>query len=225
MSGGSWKTCRYYRMKSRAKRAAALILMLLFIPTLSLNAYYARFKEQYYRLYHLHYIQYPDDTLENIYYLEKALAAEFCNPLYAIALIENEFQWEKYRYLFMMHINLKLIEQYLFLGNKWNKRNAYFYNAPWKEQNLEALETAESCYRVGIYYWNEALHWAEKANEKRFRFLTLPRVQFWEDEARRIELKTLNYGKTINRELDLLQKVREKFEAMDETTYSITNNE
>jgi hypothetical protein len=118
-----------------------------------------------------------------------------------------------------MHINLKLIEQYLFLGNKWNKRRAYFYNAPWKEQNLESLETAETCYRTALYYWDEALAWAAKAQEKRFRFINLERVQFWEDEAGRIEDKTLDYEKIINRELASLQEVRETFRAMDENTY------
>jgi len=157
--------------------------------------------------------------MENIYWLEKALTADFCNPLYALALIENKTQWEKYRYLFMMHINLKLIEQYLLLGNKWNKRNAYFYNAPWKDQNLESLKTAETCYRTALFYWKEAIQWAEKANDKRFRFINLERVQFWEDEAARIADGSLNYQKTIERELALLQKVREQFEAMDENTY------
>ncbi|GHV83366.1 hypothetical protein AGMMS50212_07060 [Spirochaetia bacterium] len=166
-------------------------------------------------LYHLHLIQYPDDTMENIYWLEKALAADFCNPLYANALIENETQWEKYRYLFMMHINLKLIEQHIILGNKWNKRNAYFYNAPWKEQNLDSLNTAETCYKTALYYWKDAVMWAEKANEKRFRFLNLERVQFWEDEAFRMQKGSLDYEKILTRELKLLQNVREKFEAMD----------
>jgi hypothetical protein len=188
--------------------------LLLITAVIPLNAYYVTYKEQYYRLYHLHYIQYPDDTMENIYWLEKATKADFCNPLYALALIENETQYEKYRYLFNMHINLKMIEQYLFLGNKWNKRRAYFYNAPWKEQNLESLETAENCYRAALHYWTDAAQWAAKARERRFYFITLPRVQFWEDEALRIETGSLDYEKIISRELALLQKVRERFEAM-----------
>jgi hypothetical protein len=202
------------------KRVKYIALGLFLALGLSpLNAYYVTYKEQYYRLYHLHYIQNPDDTLENIYWLEKALKADFCNPLYALALIENKEQWEKYRYLFMMHLNLKMIEQYLFLGNKWNKRNAYFYNAPWKEENLESLETAETCYRTALYYWKEALAWAAKAGERRFRFVNLERVQYWEDEAGRIGDKTLDYEKIIGRELALLQEVRESFLAMDENTY------
>jgi len=193
------------------------VFLLTFIAAVSIpvNSYFVTYKEQYYRLFHIHHNQYPDDTMENIYWLEQAMKADFANPLYALALIENEIQWEKYRYLFNMHINIKLIEQYLFLGNKWNKRNAYFYNAPWKDQNLESLETAETCYRTALYYWDEALKWYEKANEKRFRWINLQRVQFWEDEVFRIEKGTLDYGKTIRRELALLQKVREKFQAME----------
>jgi hypothetical protein len=197
-------------------------LILAFVPALAprLDAYYVTYKEQYYRLYHLHYIQYPDDSIENIYWLEKALAADFCNPLWALTKIENEIQWEKYRYLFMMHINLKLIEQHLLLGNKWNKRNAYFYNAPWRDQNLESLETAETCYRAALSYWNDAVAWAEKARENRFRFINVENVQYWEDEAYRIlDEKTLDYEKVITRELNRLQQVRERFEAMDENTY------
>jgi hypothetical protein len=192
----------------------AVLSIILSSALIPLNAYYVTYKEQYYRLYHLHLIQYPDDTMENIYWLEKAIQADFCNPLYALALIENETQYEKYRYLFNMHLNLKLIEQYLFLGNKWNKRRAYFYNAPWKKQNLESLETAETCYRTALYYWDAATEWAEKARQKRFYFIVLPKVQFWEDEAHRIENGELDYRKIITRELALLQKVRERFQEM-----------
>ncbi|MDR0383556.1 MAG: hypothetical protein LBH50_06170 [Spirochaetaceae bacterium] len=203
------------------KTAIAFIagITLIFNCALPLDAYIVRYKEQFYRLYHLHHIQYPDDTMENIYWLEKALAADFCNPLYSEALIENETQWEKYRYLFMMHINLKLIEQYILLGGKWNKRNAFFYNAPWKEQNLDSLNTAETCFRTALYYWNDAKAWAEKALDRRFRFINLQRVQFWEDEASRIGAGSLDYEKTLNRELNLLQQVRGQFEAMDASAY------
>ena len=209
---GGMKVCSF------PVKIPAVILICIFILSSSnskADAYLVTYKEQYYRLYHIHYNQYPDDTMENIYYLEKALAADFCNPLYAMALIENETQWEKYRYLFMMHINLKLIEQYLSLGNKWNKRNAYFYNAPWKEQTLKGLETAESCFRAALYYWKDAVEWAEKAQQKQFRFVDLPRVHYWQDQAYRIETKDLDYERIINRELNLLQQVREKFQAMD----------
>ncbi|GHV67757.1 hypothetical protein AGMMS49928_05500 [Spirochaetia bacterium] len=207
------------KIRTAARRFIPLVLLgtLFSLSPPSLGAYLVTYKEQYFRLYHLHYIQYPDDTMENIYWLEQALKADFANPLYAMALIENQTQWEKYRYLFMMHINLKMIEQYLFLGNKWNKRNAYFYNAPWKDENLESLETAEKCFRTALYYWKDAAEWAAKSRDRRFRFINLTRIQYWEDEALRIENKVLNYEKTITRELERLQKVREQFQGMEKT--------
>ena len=180
-----------------------------------LDAYLVMYKEQYYKLFHVHHHQYPDDTLENIFWLELALKANFTNPLYALARIETTEQYEKYCYLFMMHLNLKMIEQYLYMANKFNKRHAYFYNAPWKEENLASLAIAETYFELARYYWTEALSWAEKARDRRFRFMRLS-TEFWEDEAYRIiELKTLNYGKTIDRELAMLYSVREQFQAME----------
>jgi hypothetical protein len=196
------------------RKFSFFIIVCLLSPPSGIGAYYVQYKEQFFRLYHLHHIQYPDDTMENIYWLEKAVKADFANPLYALALIEDEIQWEKYRYLFMMHINLKLVEQYIYLGNKWNKRNAYFYNAPWRDQNLESLKTAETCFYTALFYWQEAQSWAEKVRDRRFRFINLQKVQFWEDEAGRIEDKSLDYEKILTRELRLLQTVREKFQKM-----------
>ena len=89
------------------------------------NAYMVKYKEDWYRLYHIHYQQYPDDCIENIYWLEKAAQADFANPLYANAKITTEKEWEKYRYLFQMHINLKLIEQHLRRGRTYDKKTAY----------------------------------------------------------------------------------------------------
>ncbi len=181
--------------------------------------YFVTYKEQYYNLFHVHYQQYPDDVLENIYWLEKAAAADFCNPQYALAKITDERDWEKYRYLFMMHINLKLIEQHMRLGRTWDKQVAYFYDAPWKEEYLRDLEKAESAYRAGLYYWKEASVWAEKADAGSFRFLYLTDVQNWEDERERIAAGKLDYEKILNRELARLAKVKETFLAMDDKTY------
>jgi hypothetical protein len=198
------------------KRFAA-VCALLIASSMALPGYPVYFKEQYYRLYHTHYIQYPDDTIENIYWLEQATKADFCNPLYALATIENERQWERYRYLLNMHLDLKLIEQHLYLGAKFDKRVAYFYNAPWKRENLESLKTAETAYRAALTYWKTAREWALKAEG--IRFLYLPDVQFWEDEAFRIANGQLDYERIITRELQRLAKVRADFEAMDEATY------
>lgn len=201
------------------KRFLAVFLVLSVFAAESSFAKAITFKEQYYKLFHVHYQQYPDDVMENIYWLERAAAADFCNPQYALSKINDKDDWEKYRFIFMMHINLKLTEQHLRLGRTWDKKKAYFYDAPWKEEYLRNLETAETCYKTALFYWNEAKNWAEKADAKKFQFLYLNDLSNWEDEKYRIIEGSLNYEKMINRELDRLNSVRNTFNEMDENTY------
>lgn len=182
-------------------------------------SYMVKYKEDYYKLYHIHYAQTTDECLENIWYLEQAVKADFCNPLYAMAKIENEDQWEKYRYLFQMHLNLKLIEQHLRLGRIYDKKVAYFYDAPWKDEYLRNLKTAKTYYETCYYYWDEALIWAEKANTGNFKFLFITDQQEWEDERERIASGVLNYKKTLDRELKRLQGVIDDLEAMENKKY------
>jgi hypothetical protein len=193
------------------------LALILAVSAVFLSAYPVYYKEQFYRLFHTHYIQYPDDSIENIYWLEKAKNADFCNPLYALAAIPDEKHWERYRYLFAMHVNLKLIEQHLVLGSKFDKRAAYFFNAPWKSQNLESIKTAETAYRAALAYWPEAKELASKAMT--MRFVMLPEVQYWIDEASRIVAGELDYADIIADELARLEKVRSQFEKMDANTY------
>ncbi len=79
----------------------------------SLGAYRLIYREQLYQLHHRQLYNYPLDIAENIHWLETALRADFANPLNALAHIENETEWEKYRQLFTMHLHLKLTELYL----------------------------------------------------------------------------------------------------------------
>jgi len=196
------------------KTAAALFCLLLTLAPAPADAQIAVFKEQFYRLFRMHLIRTPDNFIENIYWLERALAADFANPLHALTRIETVEQWEKYRYLFMMHLNVKMVEQHLFLGNMWSRRQAFFFNAPWRDQNLESFETAEKTFRAALFYWDEAIRWAELARAGRFRFVEVRGVQFWADSAYRIETGELDYGRTIRRELAHIDRMREQFLAM-----------
>lgn len=165
-----------------------------------------KYKEDWYKLYHIHYQQYPDDCIENIYWLEKAAQADFCNPQFADIKITTEKQWEKYRYLFQMHINLKLIEQHLRLGRIYDKKCIYFYDAPWKDEYLNNMQKALDCYKAGLYYWQEAKIWCEKSNASSFNFLFITGKQAWEDERERIVTGELNYEKMLTREINRLEK-------------------
>jgi hypothetical protein len=180
------------------------------------SAYRILYAEQFYRLFHEQLTMTTDDIMENIVWLERALAADFANPLYALARIENKREWEQYRSLFKMHVNLKLVELHLKLASLYDKRVAYFFNAPWREQNLESLETARGLYERGLYYWQEALAWARKA---RPYGIYLEEIQKWEDEAHRIRSGDLDYRRIIAEQLARVDRVRAAFESMGPGTY------
>ena len=183
---------------------------------LSAYGYRILYAEQFYKLHHEHLSMTSDDIMENIVWLEQALAADFANPLYALARITNEREWEHYRNLFRMHMNLKIVELHLKLGSRYDKRVAYFYNAPWKEQNLESLRTAETLYAAAEHYWRQALIWARKV---RPFGVHLEEVQKWEDEAYRIRTGDLDYRDIISEQLARVGRVRKQFESMDGSTY------
>ncbi len=196
-----------------------VIAICLLLTSSPLWAYKILYAEQWYRLYHQHLYQYPEDSMEDIHYLGMALRSDFANPLNALAEIKTEKEWEKYRYLFYMHVNLRLIDSYIQLGNKYNKRNAYFYNYPWKFSNLDSLETAEECFRYALNFWEDAVEWSAKAASPEFAWMFIDDIQYWEDESYRIQKGELDYSRTLQRELDRLQKVRETFESMNQNTY------
>lgn len=191
---------------------------LLLLGTLSTAwSYKILYAEQWFELVHRHLYEDADSSLENIRYLEEALKADFANPQNALARVTNPTEWERYRYLFYTQTCLLLIEQHLMLAKNFDKKEAYFYNAPWKEANLESLQKAEEVYRFALVYWEKAREWAEKANA--MKYVLLDDIQFWIDRAARIESGDLDYGFIVGRHLDRLAKVRARFEAMDASTY------
>jgi uncharacterized protein (DUF2225 family) len=161
--------------------------------------------------------QYPQDFRENVWYLERALERPFVNPLNALAEIENKTEWRRYRYLFSLHLNLEMVKQYRRWAAEYDKRTAYFYNYPWKSQNLKSLSIAEAYYHKALYYWDQALTWWARLRE--LPYVELKAVQHWEDEYARIRDGELDYGEIISEDLGRLERVRAEFRAMDEETY------
>ena len=196
---------------------AVLLLALMGVALWPADGYRLIYREQLYELYHQHQVQYPYRIVENIFRLQQVLRADFANPLYALARIEDQKEWRRYRMLFNMHINLKLTELHLQLGGRYFKFKAYFYNWPWRRQNLESLGYAESYIEAARGYWREAQRWSKEAWEQ--SGVHLEEIQNWLDENWRIENGRLDYDAIIDRHLARLEGVREQFEGMDENTY------
>ena len=200
------------------KKASSAVLFIIFLLSAdSAFSYKILYAEQFYKLYHSHYIQYPEDSAENIYYLETALKRPFVNPLNALAVIKDEVEWERYRELFVMHVNLKLIEQYRLLALKFDKFDAYFFNYPFKQENLKSLQMAELYYKDALYYWDAVLEQVDKLED--LNYMYIEGLEFWEDELYRIKSGELDYNEFINDDLNRLYEVRAAFEAMTPGTY------
>ena len=205
-------------LMSSAIRIVPLLTVLL-VSVAGLSAWKIQYAEQYYRLYHQHFYRYPEESAENIWYLSMALGSPFANPLNALAVIDDETEWEKYRNLFVMHVYLRMTDEYLAMAAKYDKFNAYFYNYPWKSAILDSMRNAERYYQMALESWTMAREYGSAARDRRFRWINIDEVQFWEDEAYRIETGDLDYSDIIDSHLSRLERVREQFEAMDVETY------
>lgn len=194
--------------------ALACGVLVMVSPVAATKIVYA---EQWYKMVHRHLSETPDDAMENIYYLERALRADFANPLNALTVIKDQKEWARYRALFRMHVNLLLVQQTLILGSNFDKQHAYFYNYPWKAANLDSLAKAETIYRTALGYWKDAQTYAtEAANSPPIWFESL---QAWIDEQNRIETKELDYTRIIQKQLDRVAEVKAMFRAMGPGTY------
>ncbi|MFP4508966.1 MAG: hypothetical protein ACLFNQ_02440 [Spirochaetaceae bacterium] len=206
-----------YQLPRNAISRLVLFVIVLCMAAPSASSYRLLYKEQLYGLYRRQFYNQPLNLNENIYWLEQTLRADFANPLNAIARIDDEEDWERYRYLFNMHVNLLLVDLYLAWANRYNRQNAYFFNYPWVDLNLESLEHAEDLFQYARIYWDEALVWSERAWQ--LRFVHLEEVQHWVDENYRIETGELDYNAIIDEHLERLYLVREEFLEMGPETY------
>ena len=194
----------------------ALVASLLLV-TSSAFSYRLLYKEQLYELNHQQLSMRSENYAENIRWLELSLSADFANPLYALAEIKDEREWEYYRDLFWMQLNLHLVEQYLGWAADYMKFEAYFYNYPWREDNLNSLLRAESLFDIALHYWAEAQVWSDRASQ--FPWLEIEEIQQWSDRSFRIQTGDLDYAAIIGRHKDRLLSVRADFQAMGPDTY------
>lgn len=174
------------------------------------------YSEQFYELYHQMYYNYPERVLENIYWLEQTLNHDFCNPLYALAVIETPAEHERYRNLFRMHVNLEMVKQYRILAGRYHKQKIYYFNYPWKEENLKGIPIARQYYETALYYWEEAKIWSSAASNSN---LYLEEIGYWIDENYRIETHDLDYGEIITGDLKKIDELEAQLIAMDENTF------
>ena len=171
-------------------------------------------------VYHQHFYATVESTDENIFYLQQALNADFANPLNALTRIENEREWACYRALFRMKCHQLILEEYRKQASKFDKREAYFYNQPYRHIILRSLEMALLNYERALACWPKVKEYADETGKPEYRWIHFDTLYKWQEDAHRMRTGDLDYGEIISKDIARLKSVRQKLEEMDENTYS-----
>jgi hypothetical protein len=164
--------------------------------------------EDYYELYGMKQY-YNENTLrKNIAKLKTALSCKFRHPSMALVRIETRDEYNKYRNLMFMHINLLIMRSYLKIGARYDKRRIYFFNLDFAKDIRESLQIAEKMYKQAIPYWEKAKKYARTASN--FKITT--DLSFMETERYSIIHNELDYGKIINK---YIKKTNDKKQKLD----------
>ncbi|AHH08762.1 hypothetical protein baBA2_000792 [Borrelia anserina] len=192
---------------------ASCLVIFSILPINNINAsskfFYA---EQWYVIFNEQMKRKPDNYKRNIFFLQNALKYPFGNPNYSLAKTETREEWDKYKLLFKMHVNLLLVKQHLYLGDLFDIRYAYFYKTPQKKGFLENLNQATNFYKIAANYYTEALKYYEQLDKYKFTKMQGDMITNWENEYHRIKMKELNYYDIIEKELMRIEKTKNFFQ-------------
>ncbi len=169
--------------------------------------------EDFFRLYTEWLGPTRDSISRNIYFLELALIYPFDHPIKALTPITNKTQWDRYRYLILMHLNAMLTKAYLDLGWQYYKEHLYFFNGEFKKEYLKGYEIAEFYFQSALTYWQRAKKLAKMADSIKGQMYKTDLI-YIEDECKRIVNGDIYYDESINRLLKELRKNREKAKKM-----------
>lgn len=150
--------------------------------------------EDYYELYGMK-LYYNENTLrKNIARLKTALTCKFRHPSMALVRITSEEEYQKYRNLMFMHLNILIMRNHLKIAARYDKRKIYFFNMDFAKEIAESLDIAKRYYQESLPYWKKAQRYARKAHEIKIT----TDLGFIESERYSIVHGELDYGKIIN---------------------------
>jgi len=166
--------------------------------------------EEFYGLYRENFYRGTENLNANVYWLHYALKAPFAPPVQALAKIETPKQWDKYKKLFHMHMNFLIMENYLRLGERYEKNNIYFFNYAFAKEIKEGLEITKIYYKRAEVYWKKVAELSGICFELRdIELYDLDgEVAKWEDRVYKIHFNEVevNYTKEIQKRLQEVEK-------------------
>jgi len=189
------------------KKFLIVIVLILFTLPTQVQARKLYYAEEFY-LYALNLYHTNPNLQRNIRFMQWALTAPFDNQVRSLALIENEYDFRRYKALFRMHVNLLIIDSYLKLATRFDKQHVYYFNLWYAKELKESFTIARYFYQVSFNYWDEARKHAESAEQIPVRI----NIDSWEDEQYLIRTGELDYGLIID---EHLQKLEQRLETVE----------
>ncbi len=183
------------------KKFLIVFVLILFTLPVQVQARKLYYAEEFY-LYALNLYHTNPNLERNIRFMQWALKAPFDNQVRSLALIENEYDFRRYKALFRMHVNLLIIDSYLKLATRFDKQHVYYFNLWYAEELKESFTIARYIYQISFNYWEEAKKHAESAEDMPGRI----NIDFWEDEQHLIQTGELDYGLIIDEHMQKLEK-------------------
>ncbi len=169
--------------------------------------YYA---EDFYLLYAKRCYYGEEEINLNIVFMQGALKSPYRPAYDSLVPIHSEIEHEKYRNLLKMHMNIRILQDYLTLGRLYDMQTIYFYHADFKDDLIQSLQRAEYYYLIAQDYWIEVKKYAVDAYTMREVQINLDNL---EDEMRLIVQRDVDwqYDRILNIHL---AKVRANIEKL-----------
>ncbi len=160
--------------------------------------------EDYYELYCMKQYYNENSLRKNIERLKTALKCKFRHPSQALVKMESNAEYNKYRNLLFMHLNMLIMRNYMRVASKYDKQKIYFYNIDFANEIKDSLDIAENLYKEAIPYWEKAKEYAEKASSYK---LTTD-LGYIESERYSIVKNELDFGRIIDKYIEKIGKKR-----------------
>ena len=166
--------------------------------------------EDYYDLYARRNYYNQDEICLNILFMQGALKSPWRPAYRALLPLHTEQEQKKYRDLIRMHLNLRILQDYLYLGRLYDMQDLYFYHRDFTDDLVKSLQFAEYYYGIAAGYWIEVKRHAVDAflmKDVRIGLDTL------EDEMNLIVFRDVDwqFDRIINTHLE---KVRQNLERL-----------
>ena len=149
--------------------------------------YYA---EDYYKLYARSSYYGEDEINLNILYMQGALKSPYKPAYDSLVPIHSLVEHEKYRNLLKMHMNVRILQDYLYLGRLYDMQTIYFYHDEFTEDLIKSLQRAEYYYQIAQDYWTDVKKYAVDAYTMREVRIELDNL---EDEMRSIVQRDVDW--------------------------------